>query len=117
MEEMKEAAAERAARLEKVEEFVKADYERETKIIEQQEMMQQMCKRVQTRLQDDTRWSFKDAYNYYYLKEGKIDQNSLEALEKKYEHYKAAKGNSFVDNIMEKLRELPIVESMSDDHV
>lgn len=108
-------ASERAERLKKVEEFVQADYEREEQILQQHEMMKSMCKRVQTRLQDDTRWSFKDAYNYYYIKEGKIDSNSLESLEKKYEHYKEAGGNSFVDNIMERLRELPIVDHMGAD--
>ena len=107
-------ANKRTERLEKVEKYVKADYEREEEIISQHNMMKEMCKRVQARLQDDTRWSFRDAYNYYYLKEHKIDQNSMEALEKKYKHYKDAGGNSFVDNIIEKLRTLPIVETMND---
>lgn len=107
-------ADERGVRLEKVEKYVKNDYERAKELQEHNQRMQQMCKKVQARLQDDTRWAFKDAYNYYYIKEHQIDSNSLEALEKKYDHYKDAGGNSFVDNIMEKLRELPIVEHMGD---
>ena len=113
--EIEHKAEERGERLKKVEEYAQADYKREQELFENNQRMNQMCKRVQARLQDDTRWSFKDAYNYYYVKEHKIDSNSLEALEKKYEHYKEAGGNSFVDNIMIKLRTLPIVPTMGDD--
>lgn len=114
IKDLEEKANERGARLEKVEKYVENDFQRDKELQEHNERMQQMCKKVQARLQDDTRWAFKDAYNYYYIKEKKIDSNSLEALEKKYEHYKEAGGNSFVDNIIEKIRELPIVEHMGE---
>ena len=115
VDDLEEKADKRGKRLEKVEKYVENDFKREQELIEHNSKMQQMCKRVQARLQDDTRWAFKDAFNYYYKKEKKIDSNSLEALEKKYEHYKAAGGNSFVDNIMDKLRTLPIVEYMEEE--
>ena len=116
VDELEQKADERGARLEKVEKYVEQDYKRDQELQEHNQRMQQMCKKVQTRLQDDARWSFKDAYNYYYLKEKKIDSNSLEALEAKYEHYKEAGGNSFVDGIMDKIRELPTVEHIGDQN-
>jgi hypothetical protein len=36
-----------------------------------------------------------------------IDDFSLNCLEKRYEHYLAEKGNSFVHNLMDDLRALP----------
>lgn len=103
---------ERGQRLAKVEEYTKKDHEREKQILDHNAKIDIMCSKVQQRLQDDARWSFKDAYNYYFLKIGKIDEHTMEALEKKYEHYKEAGGNSFVDTIMEQLRTLPIVEKV-----
>lgn len=111
--ELEEKADQRGKRLEKVEEYTKNDHKREKEIIEHNKKIDIMCGKVQQRLQDDARWAFKDAYNYYFIKLGKIDQHSLEALERKYEHYKEAGGNSFVDTIMEQLRSLPIVEKVN----
>lgn len=112
--DLESKADERGQRLAKVEKYIKEDRKREEELFKKIDDSQEAWNRVEDRLQDDTRWAFKDAYNYYYLKAKKIDTSTLEALEKKYEHYKAAGGNSFVDNIMENLRELPIVESMGD---
>lgn len=107
-------ADKRGQRLEKVEQYIREDVKREQEIIENSKNMKKAFYHIQARLQDDTRWSFKDAYNYYVLQTGKIDTHTLEALETKYKHYKEAGGNSFVDNIMEKIRELPIVEHIGD---
>lgn len=112
IEDLEEKADERGHRLEKVEEYTKKDHAREKAIIEHNEKIDMMCGKVQQRLQDDARWAFKDAYNYYFLKVHQIDEHSLEALERKFEHYKDAGGNSFVDTIMEQLRTLPIVEKI-----
>ena len=112
--DIEEKADERGARLAKVEEYTKNDHEREKQIIDHNEKIDIMCSKVQQRLQDDARWAFKDAYNYYYLRCGKIDEHSIEALESKYQHYKEAGGNSFVDTIMEQLRSLPIVDKIGE---
>ena len=100
--EMIEKADARAERLAKVEEYVKKDYEREIRI-------EQSLSEITHWMQDDTRWDFRDAYNYYCVKLGHIDPNALEALAHKYEHYKNAGGNSFVDTVMNQLRQLPVV--------
>lgn len=112
--QMEQKAEERSQRLAKVEEYTRNDHEREKQIIAHNEKIDEMCSKVQQRLQDDARWAFKDAYNYYYLKLGKIDNHSMEALESKYQHYVAAGGNSFVHTIMEQLRSLPIVDKIGD---
>ena len=106
--EMREAASQRAERLAKVESFTKEDYEREQEILERLDAITGNLNNITNRLQDDARWAFKDAYNYYAVNKGYIDPLSLEALENKYEHYVANKGNSFVSDVMEKLRMLPV---------
>lgn len=106
---MREAASVRAARLEKVEGFVKDDYEREQEILEKIESLTSDMADMNERLQDDARWAFKDAYNYYAVNRKAIDPLSLEALENKYEHYRKKNGNSFVADVMKQLRQLPIL--------
>lgn len=111
---MREAATVRASRLEKVEGFVKEDYEREQEILEKIESLTSDMADMNERLQDDARWAFKDAYNYYAVNKKAIDPLSLEALENKYEHYKKKNGNSFVADVMKQLRTLPILPYRSD---
>lgn len=110
VDHLEEKGEERGRRLKKVEEYIAEDWQREQDILDHHKKIDEMCGRVQARLQDDTRWAFKDAYNFYYVKQGYIDSQSLEALEQKYQHYKLAGGNSFVDTIMKQMRTLPIKE-------
>ncbi len=110
IDHLQEQGDQRHKRLKNVEKYIEEDNVLEKEIIAHNEKIDEMCNKVTQRLQQDARWSFKDAYNYYYIKLGYIDHQSLEALESKFEHYKAAGGNSFVDTIMEKIRTLPAQE-------
>ena len=107
---LQEQGEQRHKRLKNVEKYIEEDNILEKEIIEHNNKIDEMCAKVTERLQQDARWAFKDAYNYYYVKLGYIDPQSLEALESKYGHYIAAGGNSFVNFIMEKIRTLPTKE-------
>ena len=46
--------------------------------------------------------------HHHYIEKGSIDYYSLECIQKRYQHYKEEKGNSFIDSLMEELRKLPV---------
>lgn len=48
-----------------------------------------------------------EKHHYFVYKQKWIDDYSLECLERRYDHYKGYKGNSFVSQEMEELRDLP----------
>lgn len=45
--------------------------------------------------------------HHHFIEEKWIDDFSLDALEKRYTHYKAEGGNSYITDLMKDLRELP----------
>jgi hypothetical protein len=63
-----------------------------------------------------TRAYFVEKYYYYSKELGAIDENGLQVLEVRYAFYKAHGGNSYIDSLMEELRELPRI-SVYDTHV
>lgn len=56
---------------------------------------------------DDIKSWLTERYHYF-KKLGKIDSYSLDCIEKRYEHYKDEKGNSFIASLMSEIRDLPI---------
>ena len=52
-------------------------------------------------------------HHYFCYKLKYIDDYSLDAIEKRYAHYKEEGGNSFVHDLMEELRALPKKHSLS----
>ena len=48
-----------------------------------------------------------EKHHYFCYTKKYIDDYSLDCLEKRYEHYVAEKGNSYVEDLMEELRALP----------
>lgn len=49
-----------------------------------------------------------EKHHYYCYKIGYIDDFSLDCIEKRFKHYSDQGGNSFIENFMKELRELPI---------
>lgn len=49
-----------------------------------------------------------EKHHYYCYKVGYIDDFSLDCIEKRFKHYSDQGGNSFIENFMKELRELPI---------
>lgn len=50
-----------------------------------------------------------EKHHYFCYTQKWIDDYSLDVLERRYEHYVDEKGNSFIKDLMEELRELPRV--------
>lgn len=59
------------------------------------------------RLQENTRNYIIDKHHYFCYQIKAIDDLSLQSLERRFLYYKAAGGNSFIDGLMEEIRELP----------
>ena len=45
--------------------------------------------------------------HHYFMTKGYIDDFSMDAIEKRYDHYKAEGGNSYISDLMHDLRKLP----------
>lgn len=56
---------------------------------------------------DDIKQSITRWHHYYCYEVGKIDDYSLDCLEKRYSHYQDEGGNSFITTLMQELRTLP----------
>ena len=56
---------------------------------------------------DDIKSWITEKHHYYCYSQEWIDDYSLDCCEKRYAHYKAEKGNSFIEGFMEELRALP----------
>lgn len=72
--------------------------------------LQQLTKSIDLLIQsdrDDIKHSITKQHHYFCYTLGSIDDYSLDCIERKYSHYKEQGGNSFVDTMMEDLRELP----------
>lgn len=72
------------------------------KLIEQQE-------RTTDRLQENTRSFIIDKHHYFCYQIKAIDDMNLQSLERRYMYYKADGGDSFIDQLMEEIRQLPRV--------
>ena len=59
------------------------------------------------RLQENARNYIIDKHHYFCYQVKTIDDLSLQSLERRFLYYKAAGGNSFIDGLMEEIRELP----------
>lgn len=62
---------------------------------------------VQERLQENTRSYLIDAHHKYVYESQIIDDITLQSLERRYLYYKRAGGDSFIEKLMQEIRELP----------
>ena len=56
---------------------------------------------------DDIKAFITREHHYFCYQKGWIDDNSLDCIEKRYTHYQKEGGNSFIETLMEQIRELP----------
>lgn len=66
-------------------------------------------KTLTERMQENTKTYIIDKYHYFCDSIKAIDDASLQSLELRYMYYKSAGGNSYIDNLMNEIRELPKV--------
>jgi hypothetical protein len=62
---------------------------------------------VQESLQESARSDLLDAHHKFCYEFKKIDDLSLQSIERRYLYYKTAGGDTFIDHLMEEVRELP----------
>lgn len=68
------------------------------------------------RLQENSRSYIIDKHHYFCYEVKAIDDLNLQSLERRYLYYKAAGGNSYIDGLMEEIRDLPKI-NLQDKHV
>lgn len=51
------------------------------------------------------------AQHHFFMEKGQIDYYSLDCINRRYEHYKAQGGNTFVDDLMTEINSLPKIGS------
>ena len=56
---------------------------------------------------DDIKHSITKDHHYFCYKLNSIDDYSLDCVQRRYSHYKEEGGNSFIDTLMQDLRNLP----------
>lgn len=80
------------------------------KQLENKEALDKVAKSVDLLIQSD-KDSIKSyitkEHHYYCYKQKWIDDYTLDCIEKRYSHYREEGGNSFIEDLMEELRELP----------
>lgn len=77
-------------------------------IVDKIEEIQDETENMQKRMQDDTRSYIIDKYRRFVCEKQCIDEVSLDDIERHYMYYSAANGDSYITNLMEKIRKLPI---------
>ena len=75
--------------------------------------LENSMKLVQERLQENTRSFLIDAHHKFCYEVKGIDDLNLQSLERRYLYYKSAGGNSFVDELMKEIRELPKINYLT----
>lgn len=66
---------------------------------------------ITERLQETTRGHIIDKHHYFCYELRYVDDLSLQSLEREYLYYKASGGDTYVDGLMEDIRELPRLTS------
>jgi hypothetical protein len=56
-----------------------------------------------------------EQYHYFVEQKGWIDDFSLDCLEKRFSHYLEENGNSFVESLMNQIRNLPRVPKLNEE--
>lgn len=78
-----------------------------TTLNEQVKKTDEVLKLVQKRLQSQVRDKLIELHHRYVYEYGMIDDAGLDSMERTYVQYKAAGGNSFIETLMEEVRDLP----------
>lgn len=78
-------------------------------ILEIQQAIEKLNKNIEMLISSD-RDSIKawlTAQHHYFMEKGTIDYYSFDCISKRYQHYKEEGGNTFIDDIMEDINNLP----------
>lgn len=81
--------------------------ERFNKIDESNENTNRRLSFIEERQQENTKSFLIDSHHKFCYQIGSIDDINLQSIERRYMYYKAAGGNSFIDQLMQEIRALP----------
>ena len=92
-----------------------AKYEEEIKALkENQEKMSESINKLSANVEllidsdkDDIKSFITKEYHYFVEQKGWIDKFSFDCIEKRFNHYRDEGGNSFIEDLMSELRQLP----------
>ena len=92
-----------------------AKYEEEIKALkENQEKMSESINKLSANVEllvdsdkDDIKSFITKEYHYFVEQKGWIDKFSFDCIEKSFNHYRDEGGNSFIEDLMSELRQLP----------
>lgn len=107
IDNLESAAEKRGKRLIKVENKLDILEDHSEQTHKQQKKLDSQMKLVQERLQENTRSFLIDAHHRFCYEVKGIDDLNLQSLERRYMFYKTAGGDSFIDDLMNEIRELP----------
>ena len=79
------------------------------KLEEQNQSMIANVDLITERMQENSRNFIIDKHHYFVFEMGAIDEFSLQSLEREFTYYKRAGGNSFIEKLMDDIRQLPIL--------
>ena len=82
--------------------------------VEQNKIIDELTQSVELLLKsdkDEIKAWITEKHHYFVYELKYIDDYSLDCIEKRYAHYKAEGGNSFVADLMEDIRSLPVASS------
>lgn len=88
--------------------------EQTAEINELKESVHKVTKMIETLIEsdkDDIKAYITKEHHYFVYQKGWIDDYSLDCIERRYDHYVAEGGNSFIKGLMEEIRNLPKKES------
>lgn len=86
-------------------------YEKVDLSVKRNEEVKAQVSLITERLQETTRGHIIDKHHYFCYELRYIDDLSLQSLEREYLYYKASGGDTYVDGLMEDMRELPRLTS------
>ena len=107
IDNLEKTSKERGQRLKTVEKEIIENRKRDEKMSRQLDELTDDMKLVHERLQENTRSFLIDAHHKFCNEIQGIDDQSLQSMERRYLYYKTAGGDSFIDTLMEEVRELP----------
>lgn len=93
--------------IDKIKENMQILLDSQEKIFKEMELFKQQLKMIIESDKDDIKSWITEKHHFYCFEKKWIDDYSMDCIEKRYGHYKDEGGNSFIEELMNELRNLP----------
>lgn len=101
------ATKERNEQIYKIKEDIQFLIQNQEKIFEEIKLFKQQLEMIIESDKDDIKSWITEKHHFYCYERKWIDDYSMDCIEKRYGHYKDEGGNSFIEELMNELRNLP----------